>query len=142
VRLLWRKQNLETFRIAEAARERYLAISSEMVPSTTPPFNLGYPRDDWTPPDPAEVEAAREAAEARAQEELGKYYKFVGMWELATPVQMLKDLDVEERLNAMIDKLFKRLAMLKAFKSLSSTKPPSSTELPRISGTQESCLVP
>jgi hypothetical protein len=127
-RLLWRKQNLERFRIADAVRKRYSAILSEMVPST--------PRDDCTPPDPAELEAAREAVE-RARKELGEYYKFVGMWKLATPVRMLADLDVDERLNAMIDKVFKRLAMLKAFKSISSTKAPSSTELPRISGPQK-----
>jgi len=124
-RLLWRKQNLQTFRIADTARKRYLAILSEMVPST--------PRDDCTPPDPAEVEAAGDA-EARARKELGEYYKFVGMWERATPVQMLADLDVEERLDAKIDKLFRRLVMLKTFKSLSSSKSLPSGDLSRTSG--------
>src|SRR5215470_12903532 len=37
-RLMWRKQNLETFRIAEAARKRYSAIRSAKVPSTTPRY--------------------------------------------------------------------------------------------------------
>ena len=57
---------------------------------------------------------------------------FVEMGDLATAAQMLADLEVEERLNAMIDKLLKRLWMLKASKTLSS--PASSTTLPRISG--------
>ena len=133
-RLTWRKQNLETFRVAEAARERASAIRSEMIPSTTPPldFPLLGVSSDWSPPDPADVEAATEAAEARARKELGENYKFVEMGDLATATQMLADLEVEERLNAMIDKLLKRLWMLQASKSLSS--PASSTTLPRISG--------
>jgi hypothetical protein len=123
-RWIWRKQNLQTFRIAEAARNRHSAIQSEMIPS------LYYLTNDTS----AEVEAATEAAEARSRKELGDNYKFVEMGDLATLDQLLADLDVEERLDARIDKLFKRLAMLKAFKSLSSAKSLPSTELPRISG--------
>ena len=133
-RLMWRKQNLEAFRVAEAARERASAIRSEMIPSTMPPL-LGFPvlgSSDWTPPDPADVEAATEAAEAQARKELGENYKFVEMGDLATATQMFADLEVEERLNAMIDKRLKRLWMLQASKSLSSTA--SSTTLPRLSG--------
>jgi hypothetical protein len=133
-RLMWRKKNLETFRVAEAARERASAIRSKMIPSTTPPFDfplLGVSRD-WSPPDPADVKAATEAAEAQARKELGENYKFFEMGELATATQMLADLEVEERLNAMIDKLLKRLWILQASKSLSSTV--SSTTLPRLSG--------
>jgi hypothetical protein len=37
VRITWRKQNLDIFRIAQSARDRYSAIRSETVPSTTPP---------------------------------------------------------------------------------------------------------
>jgi hypothetical protein len=133
-RLMWRKQNLETFRIAEAARKRASAIRSR-IPSTTPPldlsFDFGVP-SDWSPPDPADVKAATEAAEAQARKELGENYKFVEMGDLATATQMFADLEVEERLNAMIDKLLKRLWMLQASKSLSSTT--SSTTLPRLSG--------
>jgi hypothetical protein len=134
-RLMWRKQNLETFRVAEAARKRHSAIRSEMIPSTTPPLDINldlFGVGRWTPPDPADVKAATEAAEAQARKELGENYKFVEMGDLATATQMFADLEVEERLNAMIDKLLKRLWMLQASKSLSSTA--SSTTLPRLSG--------
>jgi hypothetical protein len=131
---MWRKQNLGTFRIAEAARKRHSAIRSEMIPSTSPP--IYWPRlgaePGWTPPDPADVKAATEAAEAQARKELGENWKFFEMGDLATATQMLADLEIEERLNAMIDKLLKRLWMLQASKSLSSTA--SSTTLPRLSG--------
>jgi hypothetical protein len=64
----------------------------------------------------------------------GENYKFVEMGDLATPAQMLEELDVEERLDARIERLFEKLAAFKAFKSLSSAKSRMSTELPRISG--------
>src|SRR5262245_19585507 len=132
---MWRQQTVKTLRIAKSARERASAIRSEMIPSTTPPL-LDFPlfgvSSDWSPPDPADVEAATEAAEAQARKELGENYKFVEMGDLATATQMLADLEIEERLNAMIDKRLKRLWMLQASKSLSSTA--SSTTLPRLSG--------
>ena len=131
-RWVWRKNHLDTFRRAEAARKRYSAITSEMIPSTTPPWELELLRDDWTPPNSAEVKAAREAAEARAREELGENYKFIEMGDLATVTQLQADLEVEERLDARIDKLLRRLWMLQASKTLSSTVP--SAALRRISG--------
>jgi hypothetical protein len=134
-RWMWRKKNLNTFRIAEAARKYHSAIQSEMIPTPPNPLEYEYLRDDWAPPAVAELEAATEAAEARAREELGQSYKFVEMGDLATLAQMLAELDVEERLDARIDKLFKRLAMLKTYKSLSSATSP--TELPRISGSKK-----
>jgi hypothetical protein len=107
-RWLWRKKNLDTFRIAEWARKRYSAIQSEMAPSTTPLFDFpDFANGDWIPSDPVQVKAASEAAEARARKELGKNYKFVAMGDLATPAQMLADLLVEERVDARIDKLFR-----------------------------------
>jgi hypothetical protein len=130
---MWRKQNLCTIRTAEAVRKRNSEIESQLIPRTEP--------TDWptltmpltrTPPDPADVKAARETAEAQAREELGEHYKFVEMGDEATITQLEADLKVEERLNATIDKLFKRLCMLKTLRSLTSTA--SSTTVPRISG--------
>jgi hypothetical protein len=131
--LLWRRQNLGTIRRAEAARKRYLAIRSEMIPSAKFAFELEYLREDSIPPDPAEVEAATKAAEERAQQELGEDYKLAEMGDLATSVQLLADLEVEGRLDARIEKLGQGLMRLKTFKSLLSATPPSSAELPRLS---------
>jgi hypothetical protein len=136
-RWMWRKRNLKTFRIAQAARERNAAIRSEVIPSTTPAlpsFSLFGLKQDWTPPDPEEVKEATDAAEAIAQDELGEVYKLVEMGDLATVTQMYAELEVEERLNAAIDKLLKRLWMLQASKSLSPAAPIASSALPRISG--------
>jgi hypothetical protein len=124
-RLTWRKQNLQTFHIAGAARNRYSAIRSEKVPPTEPP--IFFPRlavpPDWVDPDPAEVEAAGEAAEAQARKELGPKYVFVEMGEAVTTSRMFEDFEIEERLEGMIDKLLKRLLFLKGLKSLPSVAP-------------------
>jgi hypothetical protein len=56
-RLVWRKQNLATFRIAEVARERYSAIKSEKLPSG---YRLLGLEEEIAP---AEREAAMRAAE-------------------------------------------------------------------------------
>jgi len=77
-RLIWRKQNLDTFRIAESARTRYSAIRSEKVPPT-PSFD--YLNASSVAPDPAEVQAGEEAAEAQARKGLGNRYEFVEMGE-------------------------------------------------------------
>jgi len=132
--LLWRRQNLGTIRRAEAARKRYLAIRSEMIPSTKFPFELEYLREDSIPPDPAEVDAATKAAEELARQELGEDYKLVEMGDLATFAQLLADLEVEERLDARIGKVVQELMRLKTFKSLLSARSPSSAEPLPLSG--------
>jgi hypothetical protein len=137
VRLFWRKQNLETLRIAESARKRYSAIISKIVPSTEPPerflrlASFGT-EPDWEPPDPAEVEAARKVTVARAQEELGDRYVFVEMGETVTLEQTFRDFEVEARFDAMIEKLLKQLLFLRGLKSLQAAG--SSASLPRIPG--------
>ena len=135
-RLTWRKQNLETLRIAVSARSRYSAIRSKTGPSGHSPFrdplvHVEYD-PDWEPPDPAVVEAARKAAVAQAQEELGDRYIFVEMGSAVTIELMFKDFEVEERFDAMIEKLHKRLLFVKGLKSLPSAA--SSAPLPRIPG--------
>jgi hypothetical protein len=72
------------------------------------------------------------AAEAQARKELGPRYIFVEMGEEVTISKMFEDLEVEERLDAMIQKQFKQLLFLKGLKSLPSTAP--STPVLRIEG--------
>jgi hypothetical protein len=71
--------------------------------------------------------AAIQAAEAQARKELGEAYEFVEVGETATVERLLRDLGVEDRLDAMIDKCLKRLLFLRGIKSLpmaSSSAPP------------------
>ncbi len=132
-RLMWRKQNLETLRIAESARKRNAAIWLTVPSAVAPLISYDFPTDpNWEPPDPAEVEAARKAALAQAQEELGDKYVFVELGEAATLEQVFKDFEVEEHFDCMIEKVLKRLVLLRGVKSLPSAA--SSSPLPRISG--------
>jgi hypothetical protein len=145
-RLVWRKQNLATFRLAELARERREAIRSEHVAAALAekqrplrPF-LGSGREL----EAAEREAAVQPAEHQARKELGETYQLAEIGETATVDRLLRDLGVEERLDAMIDKCLKRLLFLRGLKSLStasSSAPPQ--PIPKAAthpGPNESCV--
>jgi hypothetical protein len=117
--LLWRKQNLATFRIAQLARNRSGQIRSETVPPeypSHPPFI-----------DPAVRQKAIRAAEDQAREELGDTYELVEIGAPATTDRLMEELDVQDRLDAMIDKCLKRLLFVRGLKSISadsSSTPP------------------
>jgi hypothetical protein len=126
-RLLWRKQNLATFRKAELARKRHAAIRSEHhaeIPPLLLPgqqlLTLRFSGSD--PPTPAKLEANR-AAEDRARRELGGVYELVEIGEAAMVDGLLRDLEIEERLDAMIDQQIKRLLHLRGLKSISAALP-------------------
>jgi len=119
-RFVWRKQNLATFRIAELARDRYWAKLPKVLP-----------REEK---DPAKHEAAIRAAKDEARKELGDIYELVEIGKTATVDRLLEDLEVEERLDAMIDKCLKRLLFLRGLKSLStasSSAPPQPIPKPQ-----------
>lgn len=118
-RLLWRKQNLATLRIAAVAREYDNRIRAR---------KLSFRTQDWSDIDdvtPAQREAAVQAAEEQARKELGDRYALVEIGEAASVRHLLEDLQVEERLDAMIDKCLKRLLFLRGVKSLSSAASPA-----------------
>ena len=119
-RLLWRKKNLATLRIAELALEHQSRIQVQKRPSRWEDVLLEI---EVTP---AQREAARQAADLQAREELGDTYELVELGETATVDRLLQDLEVEERLDARIDKCLKRLLFLRGLKSLS---PASSSAL-------------
>jgi hypothetical protein len=133
-RLVWRKKNLETFRIAELARLRFEHIRRVTVPEDKieyPTFDL--PGVDLDPViervDPAVREAAIRAADDQARKELGYAYEFVEIGATASVDHLMKDLEVQDRLDAMIDKCLKRLLFLRGLKSMPSV----STSAPRAS---------
>jgi hypothetical protein len=127
-RLTWRKQNLATFRIAERAKMRRSQINLEKVP----------PPDYFLDADLAERrQEEREgyrAAEEQARQELGDVYKLIDIGEPATIDGLMKELDIKERLDGLIDRCLKRLLMVRGVKSLSSA--PSSVT-PQISSSRK-----
>jgi len=129
-RLTWRKLNLQTFRIAELAKERHQKIRSEKVPGA----DL-LPLDDIVFNDDIDPAVAREgyrAAEKQAREELGDIYQLIDIGEPATVEGLMKELDIKERLDGLISKCLKQLLMARGVKSLSTAS--SSVPTPQISG--------
>src|SRR5262249_24964652 len=94
-RLVWRKQNLAILRIVEFARAHDVELRAER-----PFFRMERLLD-------------------QTREELGEEYELVEIGETATVDRLLEDLQVEEKLDATIDKRLKRLLFLRGVKSLS-----------------------
>jgi hypothetical protein len=139
--LMWRKQNLAIFGRAERARERREAIRSQRAKDALAEKNaaksrlserLRYPLELM----PAEREAAAQAADELARTELGEDYELAKIAEIATVDRLMRDLGVQDRLDAMIDKCLKRLLFVRGLKSLptacSSAPPQTIPEPPRL----------
>jgi hypothetical protein len=112
--LLWRKQNLETFRIAEHARNLRDHVRSEMVPG----FRHHMP-EPKIKIDPDEQEAALKAVDDVVREEFGEFYGLLQIGDAATINGLMKELDVQDRLDAAIERRVKRLLMVRGLKSIS-----------------------
>jgi hypothetical protein len=123
---LWRKKNLPTFRTAEFAQRRMTQIRDAMVPGMDMPKS-----DESVEFDRTFTEKWR-AAETQARNELGEQYALVEMGEEATVDCLMKELEVQDRLDSMIDKCLKRLLFVRGLKSISSA--PAPAPRPRIAG--------
>ena len=67
------------------------------------------------------------AAESEAQEELGEIYEFVEIGSGATFDGLTSELEIQERLDAAINRCLKQLLMVRGVKSVAAA-PPSSAE--------------
>ena len=75
---------------------------------------------------PAEHKEATRIAHDQARKDLGNAYALVEVGEAATVDRLLSDLEIEERLEAKIEKCLKRLLVLRGVKSVSTTYPSAS----------------
>jgi|HubBroStandDraft_6_1064221.scaffolds.fasta_scaffold264019_1 hypothetical protein len=119
--LVWRKQNLSTYRLAEKAKNRYSAIYSSLVPSVD--FRLS----SFDNRAPEEVRAAQRAAEEQARKELGKAWELAKMGEDATTDHLLIELSIVDRIEGIIDRCLKRLLFVRGLKSISSASSASTS---------------
>jgi hypothetical protein len=113
-RLVWRKNHLATFSIAERAKERMSHIQATVVPG----MDYGLPKNRDLERDRTVIEKFN-AAENKARKELGEFYTLVEKGDEATMDRLMKELEVQERLDAMIDRCLKRLLFVRGLKSLS-----------------------
>ena len=118
------KKNLRTLNVAKFARDRYSAIVNANVDSDFPPMIIV---------DPVKHEEQMHAAEDQAQKELGEIYKLITAGDATTFDGLMKELDIQERLDAAISRCLKQLLLVRGVKSISET--PLSTSRPkRIAG--------
>jgi hypothetical protein len=136
-RLIWRKQNLGTFRAAKLARDRYLAIENRLMPADYPgEVNVNFARR----------EEAMRLIEAQARKELGDNFALVEMGEVATLDHLAKELAVEDRLDTMFDRCVKRLLFLRGFKSVALKSecalPLLEKPIREVAGSDDSVVIP
>lgn len=155
---LWRKQNLATFRTAKVARQNCDEIlrrefsrnenqcyaphlTEEDVRSMAKEARewYGYSEDEELRKEAelAEREKAIRAADEIARNELGDLYALATMADKVTVACLMKDLALEERLDAAVDKCLRRLLLVKGFKSISvssSSAPPKRVAGPSQAG--------
>ena len=113
---LWRKRNLGTLRVAARAREYVGHVRAVTLPEA---MTDGLPERG----DSAEFKRIflerRQAAEAHARQELGELVGLIEMGEGATMDCLKEELEVQSRLDAMIDRCIKRLLLIRGLKSMS-----------------------
>ena len=140
-RFLWRKKRLATLRIAKLARDRHSEIMQELTEQARAAEHralVATPEDSDVSDTTAEEttddahytyygrKRIRQAADRQSKQELGDHYELIEVGDPATIHHLNDELDVEERLNTMIDRCLKRLLSVRAFKSLapaSQSKP-------------------
>ena len=101
-----------TFRIAEQAKARRNQIANEKIPRPVFPLLGGI--------DPREEQEAYRVADEQARQELGDIHHLIEIGEPATIDGLMKEMNVIERLDGMINRCIKRLLMVRGVKSLSS----------------------
>jgi hypothetical protein len=112
-RLLWRRENLAIFGVAQRAQRRMGQIRDTLLPRLN---------SDAETSGVAEFEGIFQkkwqAAEAKAREEFGEHYDLVELGDDATLESLAKQLAILDRLDSMIDRCLKRLLLIRGLKSL------------------------
>jgi hypothetical protein len=118
-RLVWRRQNLQMFEIDQLSH--LIAMGLEKAATQEP--------GEWDSRDDDEIisefnELAKanqryDKAQGTRKEKAGS--ELLEISKTATLKRLMKELDVEQRLDAMIDKLIKRLLFLRGLKSITSS---------------------
>jgi len=108
-RLLWRKQNIGTYRLARGATKRWSEIKSRRYPSPIYP-RLGV--------DQQQARALHRADKRKAKADPGPAWELVQANEVCTPKFLLDEISLLDRLDGMIDRCLKRLLYVRGLKSL------------------------
>jgi hypothetical protein len=130
-RLLWRKQNLSTFRTAELARQwRNQIIEETLAERDIPNSIFAVPLYDGEDEDRAKRAEAVRAGEEEARKKLGDQYELTED-DAVTMDRLAADLAVEDQLDSAIDRCLKRLLMVKGVKSITVAPRSHTAQLPK-----------
>jgi hypothetical protein len=126
-RLMWRRQNLSIYRLAEWAKAERQRIREKFIPSDWEGLveALGPER---SPEERDALRKKRRKADEEAQTELGTVWQLVQVGDVATTDHLLKELSIIERVEYMIERALKRLMFVRGVKSIS--RPPDTASPP------------
>lgn len=116
-RLLWRKRNLGSYRLAEEVKARLVAAGRVAGPPLS--MLLCNDTEEAQATRLAEARASHEAEDIRVRRELGPAEKLIDIGEIPTIEYLESELDLMDRLDGLIDRCVKRLLMVRGLKSLS-----------------------
>jgi hypothetical protein len=132
-RYVWRKRNLATFRIAQLAQARWEEIEYEKVPHDKIEY-MGIPMLGGEKViervDPVVRDAALRAAKVQAHKELGEAYGLIEIGDTATIDHLMKELEIQDRLDAKIERCIKQLLLVRGLKSVSSRSSTAASQPP------------
>src|SRR5262249_28562956 len=126
--LEWRRKILSTYVLAQRVRAQHSSIQSELVPpvryiSALSEFASEFASEPHPDnPSSEELEVARKRANKRARNDLGAAHELVELGDVVTLDHLQKELAIRDRLDAMITRAYKKLAYVRAIKSM---PPPS-----------------
>jgi hypothetical protein len=129
-RLMWRRQNLAQFELGQLAYFLFEQIKKAVAKKTTKQQD-----DELTAEFEKILEASEEAQNAPKERQQEAQLNYFEISKTAALTRLLKELDVEERLDSMIDRLIKRLLFVRGLKSLPSPndpQPPGARQEPRV----------
>ena len=128
-RLVWRKQNLGTLRIAERAQRSWSELGKSGIANTSLSCFFMKSREDRAK---KKKEKKYELHRTEVRKELGDTFELVEIGDAATFDGLTKELEIKERLDALIEKCLKRLLLVRGLKSVSTA--PSSAPPQRVLG--------
>ena len=119
-RLVWRKQNLGTLRIAERAQKSW---SDTVTPihEYYDDLRLGITVEELDQEQEEQEREEIQVAQDRVRKELGDTFELVEIGDAATFGGLTEELDVKERLDAAIARCLKQLLLVRGVKSVAAT---------------------
>lgn len=125
-RLMWRRQNLATYRLAEWAKQKYNEICDD-IDQEFDRIVAAVFKKELVAKEKTRADRVFEKAEA----ELGPTLELVDIGYVATNRYLERELEIVDRLDGMIDRCLKRLLFVRGLKSISS-HPSTGYSPPRI----------